>query len=204
MLTERSRSLFQLIPHQRIVLIQQKHSVNYQGLNLKYAYSYILSLTLSLMFWLFLLLIYAVLSIKLPLIFTVLILTFSGSAWLSLTIAHYVTTQKFLALVLVKVSSLSVMLCFLLLFSLVYLLQLPSIHILPIDLKQNLALLILGLIVISHFVIMQYYLAYSTFKVVLIILLSLINQLAFILIIGELSAWAISNGWHLTSQRFLM
>lgn len=156
------------------------------------------------MFWLFLLLIYAVLSIKLPLIFTVLILSFSASAWLSITLAHYVVSAKFSALIIAKVSSLSVILGFVLLFGLIYLLHLPHIQALDISLKQNLALLVFGLIIISHFVITQYYLAYSTLKILLVIALSLLNQLAFILIIGELSAWAISNGWHLTSQRFLM
>jgi|GEM_PF-3486673 len=188
-----------------LVLIQQKHSVNYQGLNLKFTYSIILHLTSSLMFWLFLLLIYVVLFSQLPFIFIIMLLTFSGSAWLSLAIPHYCLTQKLSGLVLAKVSSLSVMLCFALLFGLVYLLQLPNIQTLTIHLKQNLAVLFLGFIIISHFVIMQYYLAYSTYKVLLIIALSLINQLAFILIIGELSAWATHHGWNLhLSNRFLM
>jgi hypothetical protein len=45
--------------------------------------------------------------------------------------------------------------------------------------------------------ILHYYLQLPVLKICLILILSVITQLAFILVIGALSAWANNHGWHL-------
>ena len=128
------------------------------------------------MFWFFSLITHVLLLTQLPLVFLIVVATFIITSFLSLSLSCYALTQKFSVIPLFKASSLFIILAFIPLFLLSYFLYIP------------LTLLIS---------ILRYYLQLHTLKICFILLLSALSQIAFIFMIGALSAWANHHGWHL-------
>lgn len=147
------------------------------------------------MFWFFSLITQILFLTQLPVVFFIVLSTFFSTAFVSLSISCYIVTQKFSVIPLVKATSLFVILAFIPLFLLSYFLYIPNNY--PILLKQMMGLAALCLPAMLLVSILRYYLQLSTLKVGLILILSVITQLAFILTIGTLSAWANKHGWHL-------
>lgn len=147
------------------------------------------------MFWFFSLITHTLLLTQLPLVFLIVLGTFTLTAFSALSLSCYALTKNFSVLPLIKASSLFVLLAFIPLFLLSYFLYLPNNY--PMLLKQIMAIAALCLPVVLLVSILRYYLQLNTLKIVLILLLSGATQLAFILVIGALSAWANSHGWHL-------
>lgn len=147
------------------------------------------------MFWFFSLITQILFLTQLPVVFLIVLSTFFITAFASLSLSCYAITQRFSIIPLFKASSLFVVIVFIPLFLLSYFLYLPNNY--PILLKQMMGLAALCLPAMLLVSILRYYLQLSTLKVGLILILSVITQLAFILTIGTLSAWANQHGWHL-------
>lgn len=147
------------------------------------------------MFWFFSLITQILFLTQLPVVFLIVLSTFFMTAFASLSLSCYAITQRFSIIPLVKASSLFVILAFIPLFLLSYFLYLPNNY--PMLLKQIMGITALCLPFMLLVSILHYYLQLPVLKICLILILSVITQLAFILVIGALSAWANNHGWHL-------
>lgn len=153
------------------------------------------------MFWFFSLITQILFLTQLPLVFLIVLGTFILTAFTSLSLSCYAITQRFSIIPLIKASSLFVVLAFIPLFLLAYFLYLPNNY--PMLLKQIMGMAALCLPFMLLVSILRYYLQLPVLKTCLILILSVITQLAFILMIGALSAWANQHGWHLNLDQSL-
>ena len=147
------------------------------------------------MFWFFSLITHVLLLTQLPLVFLIVVATFIITSFLSLSLSCYALTQKFSVIPLFKASSLFIILAFIPLFLLSYFLYIPNNYALII--KQVVAAFALLLPLTLLISILRYYLQLHTLKICFILLLLALSQIAFIFMIGALSAWANHHGWHL-------
>lgn len=147
------------------------------------------------MFWFFSLITQILFLTQLPLVFLIVLGTFILTAFTSLSLSCYAITQRFSIIPLFKASSLFVVLAFIPLFLLSYFLYLPNNY--PMLLKQIMGVTALCLPFMLLVSILRYYLQLPVLKTCLILILSVITQLAFILVIGAFSAWANNHGWYL-------
>lgn len=147
------------------------------------------------MFWFFSLITQILFLTQLPLVFLIVLSTFFMTAFASLSLSCYAITQRFSIIPLFKASSLFVVMAFIPLFLLSYFLYVPNNY--PMLFKQIMGVTALCLPFMLLVSILRYYLQLPVLKTCLILILSVITQLAFILVIGAFSEWANNHGWYL-------
>lgn len=148
------------------------------------------------MFWLFSLVSHALIITQLPSIFTILLLTFVATAFASLSIAHYLVDKRWLLSKLLKACLLASLLSFMLMSGVVYGLQQAEIYHWHLAYKPILAFAIMSLPLAIGLVSLKYYLEHRWPKLLLILAISLLNNIALILLIGHAAKWATDHGYY--------
>lgn len=154
------------------------------------------------MFWLFSLVSHALIITQLPSIFTILLLTFVATSFASLSIANYLIDKRWLLSKLLKACLLASILSFMLISGVVYGLQQAEIYHWHLAYKPILAFVIMSLPLAICLVSLKYYLEHRWPKLLLILAISLLNNIAQILLIGHAAKWATDHGYY-ASRLFL-
>ena len=148
------------------------------------------------MFWLFSLISHALIITQLPSIFTILLITFVCTAFVSLSIANYLVDKQWLLSKLLKACLLASVLSFMLISAVVYGLQQAEIYHWHLAYKPILAFAIISLPCAIWLVSLKYYLEHSWPKLLLVLFISLLNNIALILLIGHAAKWATDHGYY--------
>ena len=154
------------------------------------------------MFWLFSLISHALIITQLPIIFTILLLSFMSLAFLSLTIANFLIDKQWLLWKLFKACLLATVLSFILMSMIVNALQQVELHHWHLGYKPILAFAIISVPCAIWLTTLKYYLRHSWPKLILILLISFLNNIALILLVGHLAKWATDHGYYASGLLF--
>ena len=154
------------------------------------------------MFWLFSLISHALIITQLPFIFSILLISFIGLAFLSLTIANVLIDKQWLLWKLFKACLLATVLSFILMSMIVNALQQVELHHWHLGYKPILAFAIFSVPCAIWLTTLKYYLQHNWPKLMLILLISFLNNIALILLVGHLSKWATNHGYYASGLFF--
>lgn len=151
---------------------------------------------LTSMFWLFSLVSHALIVTQLPIIFSILLITLLIVSFFSLTTAHYLVARKWLLWPLFKACILATILIFMLISCVIYGLQQAELQHVRLTYKTFLAFAIFCTPLVIWLVSLKYYLEHSWFKITLILFVSILTNLAMMILIGQASKWATDHGYY--------
>lgn len=154
------------------------------------------------MFWLFSLISHALIITQLPIIFTVLLITFCVVTFSALAMANYLVNHQWQLWKLFKACLLATVLSFIALTFAVYGLQQIQLHHLHLAFKPMLAVTIISVPCVIWLSALKYYLKGTWLRLMMMLLVSALNGLALLLLLGHLAKWATNHGYY-ASQLFL-